>query len=67
MVFAVPLLWDFPIEGGETLRDVHARVLPFHKDHVMPHLTIGKTVLVVLCSGEFYCIKLKPSISNINL
>jgi 2,3-bisphosphoglycerate-dependent phosphoglycerate mutase len=44
---AIRRSWDFPIEGGETLRDVHARVLPFHKDHVMPHLTIGKTVLVV--------------------
>ncbi len=39
--------WDEPIKGGETLKQVHSRVVPFYKDQVVPLLRDGKTVLIV--------------------
>ena len=39
--------WDYPIPGGETLRHVYERVVPFFKGHIMPLLVEGKNVLVV--------------------
>lgn len=39
--------WDHPIPEGETLKDVHARVVPFFETTIKPHLTEGNNVLVV--------------------
>lgn len=39
--------WDHPIKGGETLKMVYNRVLPFYKDTVLPLLKSNKNVLVV--------------------
>lgn len=39
--------WDHPIKGGETLRMVYERVLPFYKDKVLPLLKNNKNVLIV--------------------
>ncbi len=33
--------------GGESLKDVAARVLPYFQDNVLPQLTSGKNVLIV--------------------
>jgi 2,3-bisphosphoglycerate-dependent phosphoglycerate mutase len=38
--------WDFPVPGGETLKDVHARVVPYYEAHILPDLKAGKNVLV---------------------
>lgn len=39
--------WDFPISGGENLKQVFNRVVPFFRSRVLPHLTEGRNVLVV--------------------
>jgi 2,3-bisphosphoglycerate-dependent phosphoglycerate mutase len=39
--------WDYHVDGGETLKDVYERVLPFYKDEVLPRLAKGETVLLV--------------------
>jgi len=39
--------WNEPIPEGETLKDVHARVVPHYQTHVLSHLRAGRNVLVV--------------------
>lgn len=38
--------WDVPIPGGETLKDVYQRVVPFYEQHILPELNTGKNVLI---------------------
>lgn len=38
--------WDHPIPGGETLKDVSGRVLPFYEKHILEDLKAGKNVIV---------------------
>ncbi len=39
--------WDYPVEGGETIKDVYQRSVPFYKEQVVPLLIQDKTVLIV--------------------
>src|SRR3989304_7808629 len=39
--------WDTEIPEGETLKDVHARVVPYYEENIKKDLTEGKNVLVV--------------------
>jgi 2,3-bisphosphoglycerate-dependent phosphoglycerate mutase len=39
--------WDHPIPGGETLKQVSERVVPYYVHEILPLLRQGKTVLVV--------------------
>jgi 2,3-bisphosphoglycerate-dependent phosphoglycerate mutase len=39
--------WDTKIEGGETLKDVHARVVPYYEANIKKDLEDGKNVLVI--------------------
>ncbi|MFZ2523389.1 MAG: 2,3-bisphosphoglycerate-dependent phosphoglycerate mutase [Minisyncoccia bacterium] len=39
--------WDTKIEGGETLKDVHTRVVPYYEENIKKDLKDGKNVLVV--------------------
>jgi len=39
--------WDTPIPGGETLKMVYKRVVPFYTGTVLPLLQDGKNVLIV--------------------
>lgn len=39
--------WDVPVPGGETLRMVYERVVPFYKETVLPQLKEGNNVLIV--------------------
>ena len=39
--------WDTPVPEGESLKDVHTRVVPHYEDEVRPHLLAGRTVLIV--------------------
>lgn len=38
--------WDHPVPNGETLKDVHARVLPYYEETVLNDLRTGKNVIV---------------------
>jgi len=38
--------WDHPVPHGETLKDVHARVLPYYEDTILSDLKEGKNVIV---------------------
>jgi 2,3-bisphosphoglycerate-dependent phosphoglycerate mutase len=38
--------WDYPVPGGETLKDVYARVAPYYDQHILPDLKAGKNVIV---------------------
>lgn len=38
--------WDHPVPEGESLKDVHARVIPYYKQYILPDLLAGKHVLV---------------------
>lgn len=38
--------WDTPVPGGETLKDVYNRVVPYYKGKILPHLGSGETVLI---------------------
>ncbi len=38
--------WDHPVPGGETLKDVSQRVLPFYEQHILEDLRSGKNVIV---------------------
>lgn len=39
--------WDYPIRGGETLKDVYNRVVPYYKKEILQKLKAGKNILVV--------------------
>jgi 2,3-bisphosphoglycerate-dependent phosphoglycerate mutase len=39
--------WNFPIPGGETMKDVHDRAVPYYETHILPELKAGKNVLIV--------------------
>jgi len=38
--------WDHPVPNGETLKDVHARVLPYYETHILADLKAGKNIIV---------------------
>ncbi len=44
---AVRRNWQEPIPGGETLKDVYERVVPFYESKVLPSLLEGQNVLIV--------------------
>lgn len=39
--------WDYPVPGGETLKDVHARVVPYFEREILPKLQAGENILLV--------------------
>src|SRR3989344_7534329 len=39
--------WNVPIQEGETMKDVHDRVVPYYKEYMLPELKRGENVLVV--------------------
>ena len=39
--------WDGPVEGGESLKDVYERVIPFYLRIILPRLRHGQNILVV--------------------
>jgi 2,3-bisphosphoglycerate-dependent phosphoglycerate mutase len=39
--------WDEPIPGGETLKMVSERVVPYFLQHILPKLQSGRSVLIV--------------------
>ncbi|MBI2610805.1 2,3-bisphosphoglycerate-dependent phosphoglycerate mutase [Candidatus Kaiserbacteria bacterium] len=45
--------WDHPIPEGETMKDVHDRVVPYYKEHVLPELKRGENVLAIGHGNNF--------------
>lgn len=39
--------WDFPVEGGENLKQVYERVQPYFLSDILPKLQAGKNILLV--------------------
>lgn len=39
--------WDYPVPAGETLKDVHGRVVPFFDKEILPRLQKGENILLV--------------------
>lgn len=39
--------WDYPVPGGETLKDVYDRALPYFKTSILPRLQQGENILMV--------------------
>ena len=39
--------WNHPVPGGETLKTVYERAVPFYQNEVVPQLMAGKNVLLV--------------------
>lgn len=39
--------WDYPVPGGETLKDVYERVLPYFQTEILPRLQKGENILLV--------------------
>ena len=39
--------WDYPVPGGETLKDVYNRAVPYFEHIILPQLQAGATVLLV--------------------
>ena len=38
---------DYPVPGGETLKDVYARVVPYFEQEILPKLQNGENILLV--------------------
>src|SRR3989344_2233433 len=38
--------WYYPVENGETLKDVYERVVPYYQQEILPNLMQGKNVLI---------------------
>lgn len=39
--------WDHPIPGGESLKMVHERAVPFYKEYILPRLHKGENIMIV--------------------
>ena len=39
--------WDYPVPGGETLKDVYARAVPYLQEQIVPQLQRGQNILLV--------------------
>lgn len=38
--------WDYPLPGGESLKDVYLRIVPYYKEHILKDLISGKNVVI---------------------
>lgn len=38
--------WDFPVENGESLKDVYDRVVPYYQSEILPKLKENKNILI---------------------
>lgn len=60
--------FDYPIPGGETLKDVYNRVIPYYKAIIEPKLKAGKNVLIAAHGNSIRAlIKYLDQISNENI
>lgn len=60
--------WDYPIPGGETLRDVYNRVVPYYIGEILPKLIDGKNVIIVAHGNSLRAlVKYLENISDENI
>lgn len=60
--------FDYPIPGGETLKDVYNRVIPYYKAIIEPKLKAGKNVLIAAHGNSIRAlIKYLDQISDENI
>ena len=60
--------WDTPPPGGESLKDVYQRVVPFYLQDVLPRLMENENVLIVSSGNELRAlIKYLENISDTNI
>jgi 2,3-bisphosphoglycerate-dependent phosphoglycerate mutase len=60
--------WDYPIPGGETIKDVYARAVPYYLSTVLPLLSAGHAVLIVAHGNSIRALmKYLESISDANI
>lgn len=38
--------WDYPVPGGESLKDVYERVVPYYQSVILPELKSGRNILI---------------------
>lgn len=38
--------WDYPVPGGETLKNVYHRAVPFYQQEILPRLKAGENIIV---------------------
>lgn len=50
--------WDYPVPGGETLKDVSARVIPYFESEMLPKLKVGENILMA-AHGNSICALVK--------
>lgn len=44
--------WDTPPPGGESLKDIYYRLIPFYENEVLPRLKEGENILIVSSGNE---------------
>lgn len=44
--------YDFPIEAGESLKQVYERIVPYYTENILPKVKSGKNVLLSLCGNS---------------
>lgn len=60
--------WNYPIKGGETLKDVYDRVVPYYRQQILPELKAGKNVLVVAHGNSLRAlVKYLEKVKNIDI
>lgn len=60
--------WDYEIPGGETLKDVYNRVLPYYNSQILPKLKNGKNILIVAHGNSLRAlVKFLENISDENI
>lgn len=60
--------WDYAVPGGETIKDVYARVEPYYLSTILPLLTAGKTILIVAHGNSIRAlIKYVETISDVDI
>ena len=48
--------WDYSVPGGETLKDVSARVIPYFEDEMMSKLMQGKNILMAAHGNSIWAL-----------
>lgn len=44
--------YDFPIEAGESMKQVYQRMVPYYLENILPEVKKGKNVLLSMCGNS---------------
>ncbi|HEX7724683.1 MAG TPA: histidine phosphatase family protein [Candidatus Paceibacterota bacterium] len=60
--------WDYPVPGGESLKMVYERVVPYYTSHIVPALASGANVLIVAHGNSLRAlIKYIESVADVDM